>query len=112
MSGSALFCREAPAWGDAGAAARGARLGRLLALACVLLGTLGPAAGVAAAQGNEILSVPPGGSIQAAIDHGAQDLQSGAAASLLIEVAAGFFSGNLTLPAVPVTEPISIQGAG
>ena len=81
MSRSALFCGTKPAWRGAAApipraSSRGGWLGRLFAwpvlvLGCVLAGVLGPAAGVAVAQGNEILAVPVGGSIQAAVDQGA-----------------------------------------
>ncbi len=100
----------------------GSAVRALPVLACALGLALGPAAASAVAQGSEILQVAPGGtdpacaspcaSVQAAVDRAGHDLQSGAASSALIEVAAGFYSGNVTIPRLPSTEPVTIQGAG
>jgi hypothetical protein len=94
----------------------------LPAMACALGLALGPAAASAGAQGNEILQVAPGGgdptcvspcaSVQAAVDRAGQDLRSGAASSALIVVAPGFYSGNVTIPALSGATPLTIQGAG
>jgi hypothetical protein len=91
-------------------------------VACVLGVALGPAAASAVAAGAEILYVAPGGgdptcvspcaSVQAAVDRAGQDLGSGAASSVLIEVAPGFYSGNVTIPILPDTAPVTILGAG
>src|SRR5690242_11304485 len=101
---------------------RGGPLQVLAGGLCALSVVLGPAAGSALAQGNEILWVAQGGadptcvspcaSVQAAVDRAGQDLRSGAASSALIEVAPGFFSGDVTIPALPATAPLTIQGAG
>jgi hypothetical protein len=56
--------------------------------------------------------VSPCASIQEAVERGSHDLQSGAAGSLLIEVAPGFYSGDVRIPVLPGTEPVTIQGAG
>lgn len=84
----------------------------LIAAACTLGVLLGPTAASALAQGLETLWVGQGGSVQAAVDRAGQDLRSGAASSALIEVAPGFYSGNVAIPALPATEPLTIQGAG
>jgi hypothetical protein len=91
-------------------------------LACALGLALGPAAASAVAQGSEILQVAPGGSdptcvapcasVQVAVNRAGHDLQSGAASSALIVVAPASFSGNVTIPALSATTPLTIQGAG
>ena len=102
---------------------RGGRAPRaLVVVACALSLVLGPAAASAVAQGAEILQVAGGGSdptcaspcasVQEAVNRAGRDLQSGAASSVLIEVAPGFYSGNVTIPALPGTAPVTIQGAG
>jgi hypothetical protein len=93
-----------------------------VAAACLLAVALGPAAGPASAQGLEVLRVAPGGgdstcvspcaSIQGAVERGSQDLRSGAAGSLVIEVAPGFYSGDVRIPVLPGTQPVTIEGAG
>src|ERR1035438_6022455 len=108
-------------WGAWVFRARGvARL--LLVVMFVVVGLVVVAGRAAAAQGAEILYVAPGGSdptcvspcasVQGAVNRGSQDLQSGAASSVLIEVAPGFYSGNVVIPALPGTAPVTIQGAG
>jgi hypothetical protein len=100
MTAMGLADEQAPAWPRDGrlglCALDGGRVvGRVvLVLGCVLAAMLGPAAGVAVAQGNEILAVASGGSIQAAVNQGAHDLQGGAASSVLIEVAGGSIAGT------------------
>jgi hypothetical protein len=94
----------------------------LSVLACAVALVPGPAAASAVGRGSEILHVAPGGSdptcvspcasVQAAVNRAGQDLQNGAASSAVIVVAAGFYSGNVTVPALPGTEPVTIQGAG
>lgn len=102
------------------------RVGRarrtLLGVACGLGVVFGPAVSSALAQGNEILWVTPGGSdpscaspcasVQGAVNRAAHDLGSGAASSAVIEVAPGLYRGDVAIPYLPATAPLTIQGAG
>jgi hypothetical protein len=94
----------------------------LTVVACALGWVLGPAAASAVAAGNQILRVAPGGtdptcasrcaSVQVAVNRAGHDLQSGAASSALIVVAPASFNGNVTIPALSASTPLTIQGAG
>jgi hypothetical protein len=102
------------------------RVGRapwtLLGVACGLGVVFGPAASSALAEGNEILWVTPGGSdpscaspcasVQGAVNRAARDLGSGAASSAVVEVAPGLYRGDVAIPYLPATAPLTIQGAG
>lgn len=93
-----------------------------IVVACALGAGLGPPAASALAQGNEILFVVQGGtdptcaagcaSVQQAVNRAGRDLQSGAAASALIEVGPGIYRGDVAIPYLPATAPLTIQGAG
>jgi hypothetical protein len=102
----------------------GGRLQRAVILAGCGLGgvVLGPAASSALAQGNEILWVAQGGSdptcaspcasLQGAVNRAGRDLQSGVASSVQIEVGPGVYRGDVAIPYLPATAPLTIQGAG